>query len=178
MQGRPAHLQPRQISRLSGQQVAQANSLTCNLAGPLCNAGQPAAQDTHSPAATPDHCATPPTDYHGTQLAVAGRQSQTAPVLRPPSHGIGMTPSSTSLADNAVRITAEPTSHADHPFRKTRPLPGVVQRISTILREGVMWGHPTSLSAVLFRAQLCIHTSLIMRPFLGLCSTTVRIQAD
>ena len=150
-QGRPAHLQPRRISRLSGQQVAQANSLTCSLAGPLRNAGQPAAQDTHSPAATPDHCASSPTDYPGTQMPVAGRQRHTAPDLRPPPHWIGKKPSSTSPADNAARTTAKPTNHADHPLRPTRPLPGAVQRVSIILREGVMWGHTTSLSAALFR---------------------------
>ena len=158
MQGIPAHLQPRRISRLSGQQVAQVKSLTCSLTGPLRNAGQQAAQDTHSPATKPDHCASSPTDYPGTQMPVAGRQLHTAPDLRPPPHMIG-TPSSISPADNAARTTAEPTSHADHPFRPTRPLPGAVQRVSTILREGVMWGHPTSLSEALFRAQLGTHTS-------------------
>ena len=123
MQGRPAHLQPRRISRLSGQQVAKANSLTCGLAGPLRNAGQPAAQDTHSPAATPNHCASSPTDYPSTQMPVAGRQRNTAPDLRPPPHGIGTTPSSTSPVDNAARTAAKTTSHADQPFRPTRPSP-------------------------------------------------------
>ena len=41
-----------------------------------------------------------------------------------------------------------------------------------------VWGHPTSLSAALFRVQLGTHTSLIRRPFLGLCTTPSRIQAD
>jgi hypothetical protein len=41
-----------------------------------------------------------------------------------------------------------------------------------------LWGHPTSLSAAIFRAQLGTHTSLLKRPFLGPCWTPSRIQAD
>ena len=33
----------------------------------------------------------------------------------------------------------EPTSHADHPFWSPCPLSSVLQRVSTLLRKGVMW---------------------------------------
>jgi hypothetical protein len=68
-------------------------------------------------------------------------------------------------ADNATHNTVEytePISHPDHPFRSPRPLLSTVQRVSTLLREGVVWGHP-SLLAALFGAQLT-HTSLLAAP--------------
>ena len=55
-------------------------------------------------------------------------------------------------AHNATRTTGRPSSHADHPLRPTRPLPGVVKLGSTIFREGMMWGHPTNLSTALLGA--------------------------
>jgi hypothetical protein len=142
----------------------RADPLTCSLAGSPHPSGQQATQGrlaylqlrrisaqrqttscpghTHSPAATPDHCATSPTDYPGTQMPVAGRQRYTAPDLRPPPYGINTTPS----------------------FRPSHPLPGAVQRVSTILRGGgVMWGRPTSLSAALFRAPRS--TRIVGHPF-------------
>jgi hypothetical protein len=122
----------------------RADPLTCSLTGSPRLPGQQATQGrlahlqprrtsaqrrtsscpghTHSPAATSDHCASSPTDYPGTQMPVAGRQHHTPPDLRPPPYGISTIPSS----------------------RPTHPLPGAVQHASTILREGVMWGHPTS----------------------------------
>jgi len=55
-------------------------------------------------------------------------------------------------------------------FRPPHPLAGAVQRVSILLREGVMWEHPTSLlaapsntyigqTAALFRAPLKTNTS-------------------
>ena len=70
-----------------------------------------------------------------------------------------------------------PPAIADHPFRPTRPLPGPVKLLSTILREGMMWGQ-ISLSAAIFRAQLGTHTNIRKRPYLGPHSTPSRIQAD
>jgi hypothetical protein len=120
-----------------GNRPHRADLLTCSLTGSPRLPGQQATQGRlahlqphrtsaqrrttscpgHSPAATLDHCASSPTDYPGTQMPVAGRQLHTAPDLRLlPLYRISTTPS----------------------FQPTRPLPGAVQQVSTILHEGVM----------------------------------------
>jgi hypothetical protein len=163
------HHQQEYPQRLSGQQATQGRTAHLQphrISAPLRTTGH--AGQTCSPAASPYPCVTPDNQLPrthslacsytrllrifadrlpGTQMPVAGGQRHTAPDFRPPPHGIGTTPSSTNPSDNAQRTTAEPTSHADHPFRPTRPLPDAVQRVSTILREAVMWVQPTSLSA-------------------------------
>jgi hypothetical protein len=78
--------------------------------------------------------------------------------MRPPGHPrrpmVALCPPGHPGADNATCNTgdsAEPTSHADHPFRAPRLLPDEVRRLISLLRGG-MWEIPTSLLAAPSRA--------------------------
>jgi hypothetical protein len=48
---------------------------------------------------------------------------------------------------------AEPSSHADQPFRPPRPLSSAVQRANILLGKGVIWEHPTGILTALFGSQ-------------------------